>query len=112
MKQTGDVPKTRDDHSLSQIDNNSFMIFGGFVDGSRVNECFIGTKEGNTITWKEIAKDTSPKPDIRNSHSSVIIGGKAYISGGQDDDNNKIDDMWELDLASETYKQIDKSSSP
>jgi len=54
LKQTGDVPKPRDDHSLSQIDAESFVIFGGFVEGSRVNECYIGCKKGNTIEWKEI----------------------------------------------------------
>jgi len=44
LKQTGDVPKPRDDHSLAQIDDERFIIFGGFVDGSRTNECFICTK--------------------------------------------------------------------
>ena len=55
MKQSGDVPQSRDDHSLSQIDNQSFIIFGGFVMGSRVNDAFIGTKNGQTIEWKMLS---------------------------------------------------------
>jgi len=42
VKQSGEVPKPRDDHSLTQLDEDSFMIFGGFVEGSRVNDVFIG----------------------------------------------------------------------
>jgi N-acetylneuraminic acid mutarotase len=51
LKQTGDVPKPRDDHSLAQIDDERFIIFGGFVDGSRTNECFVCTKQNNTLQW-------------------------------------------------------------
>jgi len=31
------------------------MIFGGFVEGSRVNEAFVAKKNGNTLEWKKIA---------------------------------------------------------
>lgn len=50
MKQTGDVPAARDDHSLAENGIN-FLIFGGFVAGSRVNDTYIGTKDGNQIIW-------------------------------------------------------------
>ena len=52
LKQGGEVPRPRDDHSLAQVDNERFIIFGGFVDGSRTNECYICTKSGNTLSWK------------------------------------------------------------
>jgi leucine-zipper-like transcriptional regulator 1 len=53
LKQAGDIPKQRDDHSLSVIDDCSFLIFGGFVEGSRVNEAYVCTKNGQTLTWKK-----------------------------------------------------------
>jgi len=31
------------------------MIFGGFVEGSRVNEAFVARKNGNTLEWKKVA---------------------------------------------------------
>ena len=40
MKQSGDIPKPRDDHAQAQISDNEFIIFGGFVEGSRTNECY------------------------------------------------------------------------
>ena len=107
MKQTGDVPKSRDDHSMSQIDDKSFVIFGGFVEGSRVNECFVCTKNGHTLEWKQIGANSPTAPCIRASHSSVVYQGKVYIFGGQDDDNCKLSDLWELDLATEVYCQIE-----
>lgn len=87
MKQTGDVPKPRDDHSMSQIDDKSFVIFGGFVEGSRVNECYVCTKNGHTLEWKRIGEKSPTAPCIRASHSSVVYKEKLYIFGGQDDDN-------------------------
>ena len=37
-------------------------------------------------------------PISRASHSSVIHDEKLYIFGGQDDENNKLGDLWEFDL--------------
>ena len=107
MKETGDVPKARDDHTLSQIDGDSFLIFGGFVEGSRVNESYIANKKGNTLEWRQVGDKAPLKPCVRASHSAVVYNGKCYIFGGQDDENNKLNDLWELDFAGdETFKQI------
>ena len=82
LTQKGEVPKPRDDHSQCQIDPTSFIIFGGFVDGSRVNECYICTKNGNTLEWRQVGQNSPEKPCIRASHSSAIYRGKMYIFGG------------------------------
>lgn len=37
LKQTGEVPVERDDHKCAKIGENAFIIFGGFVSGSRTN---------------------------------------------------------------------------
>ena len=36
----GDVPLPRDDHSLCTRNDNSVIIFGGFVNGARVNDLY------------------------------------------------------------------------
>lgn len=77
------------------------------MEGSRVNECFIGTKNGSTLEWRRIGDKSAQKPCIRASHSTVVSGGKCYIFGGQDDENNKLNDLWQLDLATENYSQIE-----
>lgn len=37
LKQAGEVPVERDDHKCAKIDEMAFIIFGGFVSGSRTN---------------------------------------------------------------------------
>jgi N-acetylneuraminic acid mutarotase len=104
LKQTGTVPKPRDDHSLSQINDTSFLIFGGFVQGSRVNECYTCKKNGSTLEWSLVEIKSKEAPCIRASHSTAVYNGKCYIFGGQDDDNNKLNDLWELTLDTGIYK--------
>lgn len=74
--------------------------------GSRVNECYHCRKNGGTLEWKKIGENSPDKPCIRASQSSAIYNGKCYIFGGQDDFNNKLNDLWELDLGTETYREI------
>lgn len=64
------------------------------MEGSRVNECYIATKNGNSLDWRQIGQESPIRPCIRASHSSVIHNGKCYIFGGQDDDNTKLNDLW------------------
>ena len=91
---------------MCQINDSSFIIFGGFVAGSRTDETFVGSKNGSTIEWKQIADASPSKPCVRSSHTISHHGGKCYIFGGQDDDNNKLNDVWELDLASGVFKEL------
>jgi len=46
-------------------------------------------------------------PCVRASSSSAIYQDKLYVFGGQDDDNNKLDDLWEFDTTAKSWKQID-----
>jgi N-acetylneuraminic acid mutarotase len=82
------------------------LIFGGFVEGSRTNECYIGKKSLGSIEWKRVGDNSVDKPSIRASQSAVCHNGKCYIFGGMSDDNIKMNDLWEFDLASENYAQI------
>lgn len=41
----------------------------------------------------------------------VHYQGKCYIYGGQDDDNNKLNDVWELDLATGQWCQLELGAS-
>lgn len=45
-------------------------------------------------------------PCVRASQSAVVFNGKAYIFGGMSDDNIKLNDLWELDLSTEQYSEI------
>lgn len=74
--------------------------------GSRVNDTYMCTKNGGTLEWKMLAENSPVAPAPRASQSSAYYNGKLYIYGGMDEDNGKFGDLWELDLATETWKEI------
>jgi len=78
-------------------------VFGGFVDGSRVNETALITRDEATKAF--CGKMCSEGGDIpaRAGHSTVCSGGNLYTFGGQDDDNNKLDDVWCFDTAANSW---------
>lgn len=45
-------------------------------------------------------------PMARASMSSCCYNDKLYIFGGQDDDNGKLDDLWEFDQTTSAWRQI------
>lgn len=94
---------------MADLSDGSFLIFGGFVNGSRVNELAKFTMANSqTITSNTVMENTSDANCLkaRASHSAASYNDKFYVFGGQDDDNNKLDDLWEFDTASGQWKQI------
>ncbi len=59
---------------------DSFLIFGGFVNGSRVNEIYECTIAGANATWKTHAFEGGCCP--RASHSSIVHESKLFVFGG------------------------------
>lgn len=98
VKSRGDLPLTRDEHTAIINENeNAMVIFGGFSDGSRTNETIKYTFQDNK--WSNIlVPDGQPKPVARSGHSAVIFENGMYVFGGKNDDNNKLNDLWRLDL--------------
>jgi len=90
----------RDDHAMAVADDGSFYVFGGFVNGSRVNELCQCTVDSGCISSEVIS---TSGPCSRAGHSIAYAGGKMYVFGGQDDDNNKLDDLWHFDIATESW---------
>ncbi len=42
-------------------------------------------------------------PIERNAHTAVAFGNSVFIFGGQDEDNNKLGDLWEFNLTSKQW---------
>lgn len=106
IKSRGDLPITRDEHTavINQNDN-SMIIFGGFCDGMRTNETMRYSFTENK--WNRVQHppgENLPKP--RSKHSAVVYNNVMYIFGGKDDDNNKLNDMWKLDLTTNSWSQV------
>jgi N-acetylneuraminic acid mutarotase len=80
------------------------VIFGGFVNGERSNEIYrYYFKENRWERVKPIGRD---QPNPRAGHSCVLINDSMIIFGGKDEDNNKLNDVWEFDLASYQWNEL------
>jgi len=81
--------------------NGDFFCFGGFVDGSRVNQTALIQCQGSDVSGAMVSEGG----DIpaRAGHSTVSTGTHLYTFGGQDDDNNKLDDVWMFDINANTW---------
>jgi N-acetylneuraminic acid mutarotase len=91
----------RDDHALCVQKDESFITFGGFVNGSRSNEV-CAAKNNGEVTMQD-SGNTIP---ARAGHSAICWSNKLYVFGGTDDDNDKLGDLWCLDMADGSSRQI------
>ncbi len=107
FKQAAEV-LPRDDHALAVKEDGTFLVFGGFVAGSRCNEtlefsCQSGAAEAKVASCEGGDKS---EPQIRASMSAVCADEKLWVFGGQDDDNNKLADLWCYDCAKCAWSQV------
>lgn len=81
------------------------IIFGGFCNGERTNELIKYLFLENR--WVKITLPSGSKqPSPRSGHSACIFENAMYIFGGKDDDNNKLNDLWRLDLNTYTWSEV------
>ncbi|HNZ67445.1 MAG TPA: kelch repeat-containing protein, partial [Planctomycetota bacterium] len=78
--------------------------------------CFADTWEGiytqgtETEPWKEIKVQGEP-PVARHNHSMVAYDGKYYIACGRSEENNRLSDIWCVDITNpnQTFTKIYES---
>jgi hypothetical protein len=75
------------------------VLFGGFVNGERVNTVFL--YNFNTNEWKRLKIEGDIQPCPRAGHSALITmedEDLMYIFGGKGEDNDKQNDLWKLNI--------------
>jgi N-acetylneuraminic acid mutarotase len=92
----GEDPVTRDEHTANLYEN-SMIVFGGFTNGSRVNDLHRYYFHENK--WEKIVPLSKQLPSPRSGHSTIIKDDSMIVFGGKDDENNKLNDIWELHLS-------------
>lgn len=63
----------------------------------------------NDKKWEEV-KVTGEQPCPRVGHSTVVHGATLIVFGGRDEDNNKLNDMWELNISAGSWTEIKPST--
>lgn len=106
-QQTGDIPEPRDDHTLVSTGDGSYLVFGGFVNGSRRNDVYTFSFDGKTVTWGCLIENhpepSSEFPAPRASHCAGYSNGKMYVIGGENEDHTKLNDFWCFDVNSKSW---------
>lgn len=104
LKCDSEIPP-RDDHGMCLLPTgDGFITFGGFVNGIRVNDVIIFKFDGSALCGEVLTNpDISPAPKVRNGMSIGLDGDKMFVFGGQDDDSNKLSDMWEFSMSARTW---------
>ena len=93
----------RDEHSAN-LWNDIIVVFGGNVNGWKSNDLwFYYIKENK---WEEIK--TTDAPLERSNHWASVYGDSLYIFGGKDTERNKLNDLWQLNLSTKTWKKIEQ----
>jgi hypothetical protein len=79
------------------------IVFGGFIKGARSNDLHLFNFD--SLAWEELSpiSDKDNVPCKRAASSITAVDGKVYLFGGQDDDNNKLNDLWVFDLGSKSW---------
>ena len=72
------------------------IVFGGFVNGTRANDIYRYYYKENK--WELIQPMGDVLPPKRAGHSSSLYGDSIIVFGGKDEDNNKLNDIWEFNL--------------
>jgi hypothetical protein len=92
-------------------------IFGGYVNGSKANDLWVYDFEKKT--WEELDKGDFNMTEIKQSESHnierpkprvgsaiIFFQNSIYLFGGHDEDNEKLDDFWKYDLATNKWSEI------
>lgn len=100
MKEMG-----RDDHAVADFRDGSFLTFGGYVNGSRVDEIVNFKYEGGSLHCTPV--ECTGGPCARASMSlGVTHDKKIYMFGGQEDDNRKLCDAWCYDCDANQWTEV------
>jgi N-acetylneuraminic acid mutarotase len=71
------------------------VVFGGFVDGERTNDVYIFTFRDSR--WQRVNTQGS-LPKVRAGHSAIMQNGSMVVFGGRDEDGDRLNDIWSLNL--------------
>lgn len=80
-------------------------IFGGFDGGDRHHQTYkFNFKTGE---WHLVQHDgDGTHPTARSGHSACANETHMYVFGGRDNDDNRLNDLWRLNLENEKWELL------
>ena len=82
--------------ATAQVLKGAIYIMGGEGTGANLNDVWKSDDGGRT--WREVTQPSSPRFDMRQNHSSVVLGegdaAELYVIGGQGSGSTRFNDVW------------------
>ena len=105
---TGTAPPARYIHSVN-ITGDNLYVFGGVIPGLSYNDTW--KFDLTTNTWSQLST-TGTTPSARRVSDAIIYNNKLYIFGGINGSGTYINDLWELNLSTLEWNEIDDGTAP
>jgi hypothetical protein len=99
---TGSIPNARQDHTLTYIDNNQALLFGGYDGNNPLQDTWVYESTSNTWTEPNISGDI---PTARYSHSTAYAGNNKLVMFGGYDGISPLQDTWIYESTSNTWTE-------
>jgi N-acetylneuraminic acid mutarotase len=113
LKPANAGPGPRYEHAMQYSPaTNQLFVFGG-RDGSQVFNDIWALNLDN-LTWRPLAVNSPTAPPARFSTVMMVdaTGENLYLATGQRQDNSVMNDVWRLDLTSETWQELTVTADP
>ncbi|OHT01618.1 hypothetical protein TRFO_07534 [Tritrichomonas foetus] len=80
---------TKSGHSMTALDDSSFLIYGGKAMGEPIGSIYMFSK--NNPNFVDVGADNTPEP--RYGHSAVMYKGKLFVFGGISHKKKTLNDL-------------------
>ncbi|KAL6051411.1 hypothetical protein QOT17_019233 [Balamuthia mandrillaris] len=83
----------------------SMWVFGGVgADNKPLNDLWAFHFE--TVRWRHVCTAGAPCPSPRYHYSGAVSGNMLYLFGGSQNLSTHLDDLWQFNFTTETWKHI------
>ena len=97
------TPSPREGHCVALVNNYYMMVYGGLDENEKdINTIHLFDLRNNI--WI-LAKSVGEEPKLRDSQSCTMINNTGYIFGGQGENDERFNDMYQLNFDIDETKQ-------
>ena len=107
--ETAPKPYRRNEHTSIYYNNKMVVFGGGYTGDNYLND--VWEFDLTTNTWSNITPTDETAPKVRSGHTSIYYNNKMIVFGGISG-SERLNDLWEFDLTTNTWRDITPNPQP